>query len=105
MSNFPPPLPPQPLQYSPPPTARPPGMFAPCPRCGCPYADRVTFTWWGGLLGPKLFTHVKCRNCRQAYNGKTGRDNTTAITIYVVVSLGIGLAVAAVMIVGVLLGN
>src|SRR2546423_12142955 len=31
--------------------------FAPCPACSSPDARKVTFTWWGGLLGPALFNH------------------------------------------------
>ena len=45
----------------------------------------MSFTWWGGVIGPKVLTHVKCPRCRHAYNGKTGRDNTTGIVIYSVV--------------------
>lgn len=60
--------------------------FAPCPRCGCNYAERVKFSWWGGVLGPKLFTHVKCCNCAAAYNGKHGTWNTTNIVIYSVIA-------------------
>lgn len=45
----------------------------------------MKFTWWGGLLGPKLLTHVKCRACGKQYNGKTGKDNTTNIVIYFIV--------------------
>lgn len=70
--------------------------FAPCPSCHCPFGKRVGFTWWGGILGPKLLTHVKCVQCGKAFNGKTGKSNDTAITIYLIVSLvigaGIGLA-------------
>jgi hypothetical protein len=73
--------------------------YADCPFCGCPgEADKVSFTWWGGVVGPALFTHVKCRDCGRCYNGRTGNDNTLAITIYVLVGLaigvGIGLAIA-----------
>jgi len=73
----------------------PPGTesFAPCPSCGCTFAKRVSFSWWGGVLGPKLLTHVKCAQCRQKYNGKTGQSNDTAIAIYLGVSLAIGLAI------------
>jgi hypothetical protein len=45
----------------------------------------MSFTWWGGVIGPKVLTHVKCPRCGHAYNGKTGRDNTTGIVIYSVV--------------------
>ena len=56
-----------------------------CPKCGRPGSKPVSFTWWGGVLGPKLFHHVKCLGCGCAYNGKTGRSNTVAIIIYSVV--------------------
>jgi hypothetical protein len=43
------------------------------------------------VVGPSLFTHVKCYRCGTAYNGKTGRSNNTAIAIYVAVSTVVGL--------------
>src|SRR5947209_6924685 len=90
----PPPYPPQ--QYAPPPQGYPPlppGAFAQqpgyppqqlgyqtpymtgvrCPKCGDPRSKQVAFTWWGGLIGPRLLSHVKCLTCGTAYNGKTGR--------------------------------
>jgi DNA-directed RNA polymerase subunit RPC12/RpoP len=67
------------------------GPYATCPHCGSPGgADRVTFTWWGGLLGPALFNHVRCRRCQNCYNGRTGQPNTTAIAVYL--GSGFGLA-------------
>lgn len=59
--------------------------YAPCPQCGETNAQRVRFTWWGGLLGPKILKHVKCPGCGKAYNGKTGKENTTGIVIYSVI--------------------
>lgn len=56
--------------------------YAPCPKCRNAAAERVKFTWWGGVLGPKLLAHVKCGACGHAYNGKSGKDNTTGIAIY-----------------------
>jgi len=53
----------------------------PCPKCRG-HAEPVKFTWWGGVLGPKLLTHVKCQSCGHAYNGKSGKDNTAGIAIY-----------------------
>ena len=41
---------------------------------------------WGGALGPKMLSHVKCKACGSKYNGKTGGDNTGAIAIYMVIA-------------------
>jgi hypothetical protein len=67
-----------------------------CPRCGSPYATAVKFAWWGGFLGPKMLSHVKCSQCGNAYNGKTGRPNTTGIVIYTVVAIVLGVILAGV---------
>ena len=67
-------------------------VFAACPNCGQSVAKRVGYTWWGGAVGPRMFTHVKCQNCGQQYNGKTGQSNTRSIAIYVVVSFAITFA-------------
>lgn len=64
--------------------------FAPCPKCTNINAEQLSFTWWGGILGPKILTHVKCRDCGTTFNGKTGKDNTTNIVIY---SILVGLIV------------
>ena len=42
----------------------------------------MSFTWWGGVIGPRVLTHVECPRCGHAYNGKSGGDNTTGIVIY-----------------------
>jgi hypothetical protein len=60
--------------------------YAPCPQCGGANAQPVKFTWWGGVLGPKLLHHVKCVQCSAQYNGKTGQSNTRGIVIYSVVA-------------------
>ncbi len=93
--------------YAPPqmpndPQGPPPGseMVAPCYKCGCPYAKRISFTWWGGLLGPRMFNHVKCVRCFSTFNAKTGQSNNTAITIYCVV--GFAIAVILGLIIGIL---
>lgn len=67
--------------------------YVPCPKCGSANVDRMGFTWWGGVLGPRLLTHVKCKDCRATYNGKNGNSNTGAIAIYTVVLLVIGLVI------------
>ena len=61
-------------------------QFAPCPGCGAAAANRLNFTWWGGALGPRMLSHVKCENCGTKYNGKTGRSNTGGIVVYRIVT-------------------
>lgn len=68
-------------------------LYAPCPRCQRRDAHPVGFTWWGGAIGGKMLTHVKCQGCGYAYNGKTGRSNTTGIIIYQAVAFGIAIAI------------
>ena len=65
--------------------------YAPCPECSATDAKKVGFTWWGGVLGPSLLTHVECQECGTAYNGKTGDSNTVAIVIYLIVTGAIAL--------------
>ena len=60
-------------------------QFASCPKCQNSNAQQLSFTWWGGVIGPKILTHVKCQSCGAKYNGKSGKDNTTNIIIYSVV--------------------
>ena len=69
--------------------------YAACPKCNAASAERVKFTWWGGVLRPKILTHVKCNNCGEKYNGKTGRNNMKGIVVYSVVVgiLALGLMV------------
>jgi hypothetical protein len=65
-----------------------------CPRCKAEDTRRVSFTWWGGLLGPWLLDHTVCDACGLRFNGRTGRSNAAVIAIYVVVSAvlaGLGL--------------
>ena len=69
--------------------------YAPCPKCGDDRPKKVGFTWWGGLLGPAMLSHVKCTRCSTEYNGKTGQSNATGIAIYVIVSLVIVLGLMA----------
>lgn len=69
------------------------GQYAPCPKCQRPDPEKVGFTWWGGVIGPRMLSHVKCRWCGTQYNGKTGQSNTTGIIIYSVVIFAIALVI------------
>ena len=70
----------------------------------CPYCksdlppNPAGFTWWGGVLGPKVLNHAICPACRKGYNRKTMQPNTTGIAIYSVV-----VAVVAIVVVTMLL--
>ena len=72
-------------------------IYAPCPKCSKSVAEKIRFTWWGGILGPKLLNHVKCGDCGSKYNGKSGKDNTTGIVIYSIVVAVLVLALVVVM--------
>lgn len=91
-----------PPQVTPPAPQIPSGgeLFAPCYKCRSPYANRINWTLWGGVIGPWLLTHVRCATCGTVYNGKSGQSNTTNIVLYFVITFGvaimIGLAVAIV---------
>src|SRR5262249_12610359 len=69
--------------------------YAICYNCGADAASRVGWTLWGGIIGPAMISHVRCGRCGTTYNGRSGKSNDTAILIYVLVSLGIGLAIVA----------
>src|SRR5262249_53879736 len=54
-----------------------------CPKCGQASAEKMTFTWWGGLVGWEM-NMVRCRGCRTYYNGRTGKSLAgTALTLQI----------------------
>ena len=63
-----------------------------CPKCGSPFVEKVKYTWWGGVIGPKLLHHTKCVECKYRFNSKTRQPNTTGIIIYSVVLIVIAFA-------------
>ena len=69
--------------------------FTTCPQCNSPHVSRPTFTWWGGLIGPKLLNHTVCNSCNFGFNSKTGKSNSTAIGLY----LGVGFGVTVLLII------
>jgi hypothetical protein len=86
---------------SPNPYEPPKGLAAPvavergrCPACGGRDLRAPGFTWWGGAVGPKLLHHTVCKQCRFAFNAKTGRSNQAAIAIYCGMSTVLALVVA-----------
>ena len=81
-----------PNPYRPPDAAAPDRAVA-CPSCGKTGSTRVTFTWWGGFLGPRVFSAVACLSCQTQYNSRTGRPLTQAIVLWNVVGLAIAVAV------------
>lgn len=82
------------------PNSDPTTGYVACPGCGSSNIKKVTYSWWGGALGPRLLNHAKCNDCGMAYNGKTGQSNTTGIVIYSLVVLAIALALCGVLFCG-----
>ncbi len=83
-----------------------PIQYAPCPKCGQSNAKKISYTWWGGALGPSMFTHVKCQSCSTQYNGKTGKSNQQNIILYFVASFVIAFCLCGgFAVLGVLLQN
>ncbi|MSP61400.1 MAG: hypothetical protein EXR72_13845 [Myxococcales bacterium] len=70
------------------------GTSAPCPKCGNTSTAPVGFTWWGGVLGPRIFHVVRCIGCGIQYNGKSGTSLGKPIAIYTGVALALGIAIA-----------
>jgi len=64
-----------------------------CPQCGSANINKVKYTWWGGVLGPKLLHHTKCSDCKFLYNSKTRKSNTTGIIVYSVILFAIAFVV------------
>lgn len=66
----------------------PRGSYADCPQCGSPgHATKVIYTWWGGFIGPLIFSLVQCSECGAQYNGSSGSDSSTGVTVWKVLSI------------------
>jgi hypothetical protein len=65
------------------------GASAPCPSCGNTQTGTVGFTWWGGIVGPRIFNVVRCLNCGTQYNGKKGTYLGKSIAMYYGIVFGI----------------
>jgi hypothetical protein len=82
------------------------GDWADCPHCDAPgRASRVGFTWWGGALGPWMFSHVRCHECGTCYNGRTGKSNDVPILIYTLASVFLSLVILGGCLIANLLGR
>jgi hypothetical protein len=64
-----------------------------CPQCKGTNVRAPKFTWWGGLLGPKVFHHRVCDSCGFAFNAKTGRSNKRAVAIYAGAGIALGVVI------------
>jgi transposase-like protein len=53
-----------------------------CPKCASKIVTKVKYTWWGGVLGPRMLHHTKCQTCGYTYNSKTRKPNTQGIVMY-----------------------
>ncbi|MBL4846037.1 MAG: hypothetical protein JKY65_10965 [Planctomycetes bacterium] len=59
-----------------------PDGWVPCPGCEGTDIKMPGFTWWGGAIGQKIISHVKCNDCKRTFNAKTGASTTPAIIVY-----------------------
>lgn len=66
-----------------------------CPRCNSHDVKAPGYTFWGGVIGPKLLNHRICRACNFGFNAKTRRSNMGAIITYQVVLFIIAFVVFA----------
>lgn len=91
--------PPVSSQVSPYPRPQLQGDGPACPKCSSNQTKVVKYTWWGGVLAPKLMNLQKCDACNFLYNRNTRKSVTTAIWVYnivvIVVTLSIVFAVAS----------
>ena len=77
-----------------------------CPKCGSKRWSKVGFTWWGGLVGPAIFSMVRCNKCSTSFNRKRGTEiGATHILLYSLGGLVIGGAIVAVLTLGAVLGK
>ncbi len=69
-----------------PPPMPTPVTVHPCPSCGGRDAEKVTFSWWGGLLGPRLIKQVRCKRCSNTFRGDSGKPCTGFVVGYLIVT-------------------
>jgi hypothetical protein len=58
-----------------------------CPQCNSDNTKEVKYTWWGGLLGPKMMNLQKCEGCGFQFNRVTRQSVKNAIVMYNLVAL------------------
>ena len=62
----------------------------PCPRCRQVGASIRKWSWWGGLIGPKIMKQATCRFCQQDFNYQTGKPITgQTIGLYMLAGVAI----------------
>ncbi|MBS1720976.1 MAG: hypothetical protein JST35_11065 [Armatimonadetes bacterium] len=64
-----------------------------CPSCQSPNVTAVKYTWWGGVIGPKMLNLHKCNNCKMNFNAKTRQNANTGILLYTVISTVVVVAI------------
>lgn len=73
-----------------------------CPQCGSRRSAKISFTMWGGAVGPMVFGLVRCKECGQQYMRKSGKAFEwshiiaySAVVSVIAVALLVGLFVVA----------
>ena len=74
-----------------------PNESKPCPYCNALTPQKLGFTWWGGMIGAPMLGIWRCGNCHKSYRPTSGQPATLAISMYLTVSVIIGLALGLVL--------
>lgn len=85
------------MDPAPPPVSQPPispyprpnleGSGPACPQCSGTNTKEVKYTWWGGVLAPKMMNLQKCEACGYLFNRSTRKSVKNAIIAYNLVAL------------------
>ena len=48
-------------------------MIANCPKCNSVSIEKITWTWWGGIIGAWIMNQARCKDCKTKFNRDTGK--------------------------------
>ncbi len=58
-----------------------------CPNCQSNNIKSINWTWWGGVIFPRMFNHTKCNDCSFLYNGKSRKSNKNIVRGFTIASI------------------
>lgn len=66
-----------------------------CPQCNSANTKEVKYTWWGGIVGPKMMNLQHCNACGFQFNRATRKSTRNAVIAYNLVALVLALVIFA----------